>query len=79
MGWSGGSEVMDGIIDALKSDPNISERSRYKAYKKIIPVLEGRDWDTQGECLKQDPAYDRALKDCDPEWFEEMFGEGYVD
>jgi hypothetical protein len=67
MGWSGGSSVMNGIIDVVHreiKDPAVKQR----LYKGIIEALEGSDWDTQEECLGQDIAFDAALAELYPDW-----------
>lgn len=67
MGWASGSEVMDEIIEVVQKeikDPEI----RFRLYKGIIVALEGRDWDTQGECEGTDDAFDKALMALHPDW-----------
>lgn len=66
MGWSGGSTVMNDIIDTLREikDQGLKQR----LFKGIIEALEGSDWDTQDECLGQDPAFDAALAELYPDW-----------
>ena len=69
MGWAGGSDVMRGIIAAIK--PRVlDEKQRQEVYREIVTVLEDRDWDTQTECLGKDPAYDVVMKELHPNWDE---------
>lgn len=72
MGWSGGSSLMDDIIEGMKEEiPDFD--MRVKVYKHIIKAMEYCDWDSQSECRGQDPAYDAALKEMHPNWdWEEM-------
>lgn len=57
MGWASGSYVMSGIIEAAKK--HIPDRStREVFYSEVIAVLQAEDWDTESECLGEDPAYD---------------------
>ena len=70
MGWAGGSDVMSGIIAAIK--PRVLEKTqRQEIYREIITVMENRDWDTQDECLGEDPAYDVVVKELHPGWYDE--------
>ncbi len=69
MGWAGGSDVMSGIIAAIK--PRVlEEKQRQEIYREIITMMEDRDWDTQDECLGEDPAYDVVMKELHPQWDE---------
>ena len=67
MGWSGGSSLMDDIIEGVKEEVP-DHNMRVKVYKHIIKSMEQCDWDTQSECLRQDPAFDEALKEMHPNW-----------
>jgi hypothetical protein len=69
MGWSSGGELFDKVISVVKVEvPDPAARQRI--YTKLIPAFENHDWDTQMECGGDD-AYDAALKQLHPEWFEE--------
>lgn len=57
MGWASGSLVMDGVIDAAKQFVP-DDQQRKKFYYKIIETLKDQDWDTEDECLGDDPVYD---------------------
>lgn len=70
MGWASGSDLFSSVIYAVK--PRITEEAKRKdLYKELIAAFEGADWDTQDECMGEDPAYDRALEELHPEWFVE--------
>ncbi len=61
MGWSGGTELMLPIIEALKTiEPSASLRRRF--YKPVILAFQDHDWDTESECIGEDPAFDEVLK-----------------
>lgn len=69
MGWSSGTGVMDAIIKAVQ--PNVPDEAvRQAIYRPIIEALNEQDWDTQNECMGEDPAFDAALIEVDP-----MYGE----
>jgi hypothetical protein len=66
MGWSGGSELFNDIIRAVK--PHVADKDvRKRIYQPIIEAFEDQDWDTQDECLGEDDAYD--------ELYEEQYGD----
>lgn len=68
MGWSSGSRLFNDLISVLQSE--IQDETKRKAiYTKLIQVFEERDWDTQDECLGEDPAYDAALMELHPDWY----------
>ena len=70
MGWSDGSEVMNRVIDAVK--PHVAnDEVRKSIYTPIIEALEDGDWDTQDESMGKDEAFDAALKELHPRWFDE--------
>lgn len=69
MGWSGGSDVMREIINAIQN--RITDSAvRKEVYKEIIVALEDKDWDTQNECEEIDPIFDAALRELHPKWYE---------
>ena len=71
MGWSGGSRVMDGIIEALNCDNvGLHPLQRSWLYMEIIPILEDEDWDTIDECMGTDAVFDQVVQELHPEWFE---------
>lgn len=43
MGWSGGTDVADGVWDAVRQ--YIPENKKKVVANKIIDVLEAQDWD----------------------------------
>lgn len=57
MGWASGSEVMCGVIRAVKAEVTDKE-ARKRIYAPIIETLRDADWDTEDECLDRDEAYD---------------------
>jgi NAD-dependent DNA ligase len=67
MSWSSGSELMDSVIDALKSvkDANI----RKNVYAALIPAFEDMDCDTLYECRDRDDAFATAYDEIHPEEF----------
>ena len=70
MGWASGSRVMSQIIGAIQ--PHLpDENARKEVYKILIGVFEDSDWDTQDECEGEDPAFDAALEELHPDWYEE--------
>lgn len=70
MGWASGSSLMSEIISAIQ--PHMpDEGARKEVYKVLINAFEDQDWDTQDECEGEDPAYDAALEELHPEWYEE--------
>jgi len=69
MGWASASSIVQVIIEAVqKHVPD--ETARREIYKPIIEEFEAGDWDTQDECEGQDPAFDAALRDLHPRWYE---------
>jgi hypothetical protein len=70
MGWASGSELFIGVIAAAKKwIPDDNDRENF--YRETIPVFEQHDWDTQTECLGDDPAYDAALEALSPDFFQD--------
>ncbi len=67
MGWSSGSELFGEVIKAV-TDRVSSVEDRKAIYKKLIPAFEDQDWDTQDECMGEDPAFDAAIKELHPTW-----------
>lgn len=66
MGWASGSRIMSGIIGAIK--PLVKDKKlRIELYREIVEVLEADDWDTQSECLGEDPAYDEVYEELYPD------------
>lgn len=57
MGWAGGSEVMQGIAEALEDD---QERADF--FERVIDVLDAHDWDTHAEVAGIDDDLDEALR-----------------
>ena len=69
MGWSGGYYVMNGLIRTLNF-VGVGTLSG-EIYEKMLRVLEDQDWDTQEDCVGDDPVYDSVLRKVYPEWYED--------
>ncbi len=70
MGWASGTELFEKIIDVAKEKiPDNDTRQAF--YKEVILAFEDQDWDCQTECCGKDYAFDLALKELYPKWFEE--------
>jgi hypothetical protein len=68
MGWASGSYLYNEVIRIAKEFiPN--EKQRTKFHKEMIAVFQTHDWDTEDECVGEDPAFDAALKTIYPSWF----------
>lgn len=80
MGWNGGSELMDEIIDA-HVDASLDYNTKYEIYLRIIRAFMNMDADTLDECLGRDVAYDRALREIyeDAGFGDELPAEDYSD
>jgi hypothetical protein len=60
---------MSKVIAGVK--PVVADKDdRKKIYRPIIEALEESDWDTQDECMGEDEAYDEAITELHPSWFE---------
>jgi hypothetical protein len=70
MGWSSGSGLFSLVIESIKNNV-LDHGERVEIYKGLIDSFEEFDWDTQDECLGEDPAYDEALYELHPNWNEE--------
>lgn len=70
MGWASGTELMCRVIHTLQEHiPNVVDRQR--AYCSLIDAFEDSDWDTQDDCLGMDDAFDAAMRELHPGWFED--------
>jgi len=68
MGWGSGSVLFSKIISAaITAIPD--KKVRVSFYEKVISDFENEDWDTEEECLGEDLAFDKALKNLHPGWF----------
>jgi hypothetical protein len=70
MGWAGGSDLMDRII-RITQDHVPDPKTRKRMYQGFIEAFEESDWDTQDESMGKDPAFDEAVTQLHPDWFEE--------
>jgi hypothetical protein len=69
MGWASGSRLFNSVIEVLKN--NIDDKQlREDIYIELIEAFEDCDWDTQDECMDRDPAFDSALKELHPNWYD---------
>lgn len=63
MGWSGGSEIAEPIIRAIKKCVK-DETSRHYIYDRLIDAFEnGADCDTLCECKGIDPVFDKFFSE----------------
>ncbi len=67
MGWGSGSYLMRDLIGVIKEEVSNYD-ARVRLYEGVISALEHQDWDTQGECLSEDQAYDEALMNLHSDW-----------
>jgi hypothetical protein len=67
MGWAGGSRPMRKIIETINKEID-DDSTRTRIYRVLIDEFENEDWDTQGECLGIDSAFDQALRQQHPDW-----------
>lgn len=77
MGRSSGTDIMQAVIAAVKSQVS-SVGSRQSIYKDVITAMEDADWDCQQECQGMDPAYDAALKALHPGWDDDEDEDGDI-
>lgn len=70
MGWASGSRLFSEVIDVVQKHV-LDEEERVNIYKGLIDAFEDADWDTQDECVGEDPAYDAALKELHPDWYDD--------
>lgn len=61
MGWSSGSELFSNVIAAARH--RMADKERKAFYLEIIPAFEAQDWDTQDECLDNDPMFKAAYRE----------------
>lgn len=66
MGWSGGSELMNELIDAM-NDEKIDAYAQHRIYMRVIESFESADCDTLCECLGRDPVFDDAYFTLNPD------------
>lgn len=70
MGWSSGSLLFSNIIELLqKHVPD--EEARQAVYVQLIDAFEDFDCDTLQECEGEDEAFDSAIRDVHPDWYED--------
>lgn len=69
MGWSGGTDVADGVWDAVKH--YIPKAEKPKVANQIIEVLEDMDWDNLEESEELYEISGRKQQDIDDGVFDE--------
>lgn len=69
MGWSGGTDVADGVWNTVKQ--YIPESKKKEVANKIIDVLEDMDWDCIEECEELYEISGRKQKDIDEGLYDE--------
>jgi hypothetical protein len=67
MGWARGADVAHGIIKAVNKTI-LRPSEKRNLYFDIIPILEHEDWDTQDECMGEDPVFDAVMEHLHPDW-----------
>ncbi|MGX6999867.1 hypothetical protein [Caballeronia sp. KNU42] len=61
---------MSEVIAALQPQvPDIEARKMI--YRVLVVAFENMDWDTQMDCMDEDPAFDAVIEDLHPQWFED--------
>lgn len=70
MGWGSGATLMSEIIGAIQ--PQVVDVEARKAiYRILVNAFEDMDWDTQMDCMDEDPAFDTVIEELHPNWFED--------
>jgi len=65
MGWTGGAEIFDKVLDKLLTDAPKEE-----IIEALINALEDRDWDTQMESSYfEHPLVNKIFRKLHPSWF----------
>lgn len=70
MGWSGGSELMNEVIEAVKAEV-LDADARMRIYEPIYRAFRKEDWDTVGESLGLDEAFDVVVKADRSGWYDD--------
>jgi hypothetical protein len=66
MGWSGGSNITQVVIDNFPI--RVNQQDKRKFFKAFIEEMYNHDWDTDDEMLGQDEDFDFVLKELNPDW-----------
>jgi hypothetical protein len=69
MGWASGSRLMSRVIEVIESAVTDFD-ARKAAYVGLIDEFEESDWDTQDECMGESEAFDAAMNEVHPGWFD---------
>ncbi len=70
MGWSGGTQIAGDMIRSIERRVPL-QHTRVKIYKDLIAALESADGFDRCECIGISDAFDEALTEDDPEWFDD--------
>lgn len=70
MGWASGSTLFSAVIESIQTHVDVPD-IRIQIYIDLIEAFEEADWDTVDECMGEDPAFDVAVKQLHPDWFDE--------
>lgn len=75
MGWSGGTEVFDGVVGVLLNEP-IPDESKLGIMNALVRALNDQDWDTHNESLYwETDLVEELFRELYPELFEDPAGE----
>ena len=64
MGWSGGSEIFEGVMKTLDSLLDLDDSEKYDVIWELIPLFESHDCDTLYEV--NDPVVQEVLAEMYP-------------
>jgi hypothetical protein len=70
MGWSSGTEIMNALIMSVQG--RMTHDDKVAFFQEAINIFEDNDWDSLEECLGEDDAFDEAVRNIRPEYFEEI-------
>jgi hypothetical protein len=73
MGWSGGTQIAGDMIRSIEDQVPL-QHTRVAVYKDLIAALENADCDNLDECIGISDAFDEALEEYSPEWFDDEDG-----
>jgi hypothetical protein len=77
MGWGGGTQIAGDMIRSIEGKIPL-QHTRVAIYKDLIATLENADCDNLGECIGISDAFDAALKEHDPGWFDDEDGRNWA-
>lgn len=71
MGWCSGTDIFDRVVEMILKT-NTSDDEKYKLIYALGEVLEGNDWDCQGDSdYRNEPLVRKALIDLGNDWLDE--------